>query len=97
MTQRTKDGTNLYNVELTDLPAQFPRGLKKLIRAINTGIFREPRKGEFYLSGVVPTAYRAPNDLSTAFYIAELVITREIKYRQIEYTIDLETDFPDAD
>ena len=31
--------------------------------------FRPPKKGEFYLSGAIVTAYRAPNDLSTAFRI----------------------------
>jgi len=32
--------------------------------------FRAPRKGEYYLSGAIVQAYRAPNDLSTAFKIA---------------------------
>lgn len=30
---------------------------------------RPPRKGEWYLSGAIPTAYRAPNDLSTSYII----------------------------
>lgn len=47
------------------------------IMARSTGIKRPPKKGEWYLSGAVPEAYQAPNDLSTAYYIAEL-------YRRVE-------------
>ncbi len=38
--------------------------------AIRTGEFRPPRKGEWYISGAIPAAYRAPNDLSTSYHIA---------------------------
>lgn len=38
-----------------------------------TGEKRPPRKGEFYLSGAIPVAYRAPNDLDTPYLIARLV------------------------
>lgn len=31
---------------------------------------RCPKKGEHYLSGAKPQAWKAPNDLSTEFYIA---------------------------
>lgn len=31
--------------------------------------FRNPLKGEYYLSGAMPKAYKAPNDLSTSFII----------------------------
>jgi hypothetical protein len=43
-------------------------------RAIRTGEFRAPRKGEWYLSGSWPRAYRAPNDLSTKFRIMRLIV-----------------------
>lgn len=36
---------------------------------IKTGEFREPRAGEYYLSGAIPAVYTAPNDLSTKFHI----------------------------
>jgi hypothetical protein len=38
-----------------------------------TGEFRSPRKGEYYLSGAIVEAYRAPNDLNTPFWIAKFV------------------------
>lgn len=41
--------------------------------AINTGVKRQPKKGEYYLSGATPMAYRAPNDLGTSYLIAEIV------------------------
>ena len=31
--------------------------------------FRPPRKGEFYLSGAVVMAYRAPNDLTASYQV----------------------------
>jgi hypothetical protein len=47
----------------------------KNVHAITTGEFREPKKGEWYLSGAIPAAYRAPNGLTCRFYICELVRT----------------------
>lgn len=41
---------------------------------IRSGEFRAPRKGEFYLSGAIPLAWEAPNDLGTAYHIL-----REVK------------------
>jgi hypothetical protein len=41
--------------------------------AINTGVKRPPKKGEYYLSGATPMAYKAPNDLSQAYLIAEII------------------------
>lgn len=38
-----------------------------------SGEYREPKKGEWYLSGAVVTAYKAPNDLSTKYFIATIV------------------------
>lgn len=35
-----------------------------------TGEFRAPKQGEYYLSGAIVTAYRAAQDLSTAYWIA---------------------------
>lgn len=43
------------------------------IRYRATGEYRQPRRGEFFLSGAIITAYRAPNDLSTPYWIAEPV------------------------
>jgi len=43
------------------------------VMAILTGSVREPRKGEWYLSGARPMAYRAPNNLSTRYGILRLV------------------------
>ena len=42
-------------------------------RAVRTYEFRSPKAGEWYLSGAIPTAYRAPNDLSSEFHIMSLV------------------------
>ena len=43
------------------------------IKAINSGVFRKPRKGEWFLSDAIPEAYRAPNDLSQKYFIANLI------------------------
>jgi hypothetical protein len=47
-------------------------------RAIWTGERRPPRKGEWYLSGAVIGAYRAPGHLRTAYDIAEIVRVRVV-------------------
>ena len=31
--------------------------------------FRAPLRGEYYVSGAKPAAYRAPNDLTTAYLV----------------------------
>lgn len=46
---------------------------KGTVRFVATGEFRAPRKGEWYLSGAIIEAYRAPNDLSTLYWIARTV------------------------
>lgn len=42
------------------------------IHAVNTGEFREPKAGEWFLSGSPVEAYKAVNDLTMKYYIAEL-------------------------
>lgn len=49
----------------------------RFVRAIRCGEFRAPKKGEWYLSGFTPTAYRAPNDLLSAYNILSLVIVEK--------------------
>ena len=49
------------------------------VRARWTGEFYSPCRGEWYLSGAIIIAYRAPNDLDTPFHIAELVRIEERK------------------
>ena len=46
------------------------------VRAIYTGEKREPKAGEWYLSGAIAEAYHTPADLSTAYHIARLVVVR---------------------
>lgn len=41
--------------------------------AIKTPEFRCPKKGEYFLSGAIPMAYLAPNDLSTPYWIMQIV------------------------
>ena len=43
------------------------------VMAINSRQFRCPKKGEWFLSGSIPGAYQAPNDLSTEYWIGTLV------------------------
>jgi len=59
------------------------KGTRRQIKAQWTGEKRAPRKGEWYLSGAVIGAYRAPNDLSTEFHIARLGVT-ETRTEEVE-------------
>ena len=45
--------------------------------AVYTGEKRPPKAGEWFLSGSEVEAYRAPNDLSTVYHIAKLVVLQE--------------------
>jgi len=58
---------------------------KKFIKAKATGEKRPPKAGEWYISGAIPEAYRAPNDLSQKHVIARLVVTRIVE-TEIEET-----------
>lgn len=40
---------------------------------VATGEFRPPKRGEYYLSGAIIEAYRAPNDFTQAYWIARKV------------------------
>lgn len=61
--------------------------------AIYTGVKRPPKRGEYYLSGAIPEAHRAPNDLSTPHAIARLVVVRHVQLTQIdsEFTMKLDS------
>lgn len=54
------------------LAIQYARTYKDT-KAITTGEFREPQKGEWYLSGAIAEAYQAPNNLSEKYHIVKLV------------------------
>lgn len=41
-----------------------------------TGEFRNPKAGEWFISGAIPEGYRASRDLSTPYDIGRLVQTR---------------------
>lgn len=45
----------------------------RFLRAALAGEKRAPKKGEWYLSGARPVAYRAPNNLSSSYHICRLV------------------------
>jgi len=49
-------------------------------RAIWTGGYRAPKKGEFYLSGAIIEAYMAPNDYSAPYHIARIVRVVKVEY-----------------
>lgn len=37
--------------------------------------YREPKKGEYYVSGAKPMAYKAPNDLGLTYLVVEPLVT----------------------
>lgn len=75
------DYLSLAEREALGIESQAPIGYEstptspgKKARAVATGEKRPPRKGEWYLSGAIVGAYRAPNDLSTPYQIARVVL-----------------------
>jgi len=65
---------------------QQPETHKIKIMAISADEMRPPRKNERYLSGGVVQAWRAPNDLSTPYHIASLVLVRTRMVQQVVET-----------
>lgn len=62
------------------------------VMASRTGKKRPPKKGEWYISGATPEAYRAPNDLTDSFYIVELrVITERVQTKYADVTKEFYT------
>jgi hypothetical protein len=54
-------------------PGEFYVGASKAQRNTRykaTGEFRLPLRGEYFLSGAIVVAYRAPNDLPSPYWIA---------------------------
>jgi hypothetical protein len=49
------------------------------VMAIYNKQYRKPKRGEWYLSGAIVSAYKAPNDLSSKYYIAKLVRVRHME------------------
>jgi hypothetical protein len=61
-------------MESLNLDTSFAsRYTRRHIAAVWNGEKRWPKKGEWYLSGAVVTAYKAPNDLNMSFHIARIV------------------------
>ena len=59
--------TKTYNGNAEDMrAAQLPPGT----RFVKAGYMERPLKGQWYISGAVPAAYRAPNNLSQVHAIA---------------------------
>jgi hypothetical protein len=55
-----------------------------VLQAVRTGEFRAPKAGEWFLSGAIPAAYRAANDLSGEYNILRLVAV----YRVVSYEVE---------
>jgi len=55
-----KDKCKKWNIP-TALPFEYK------MYAFDTPEFREPKKGEYFISGAKPELYKAPNDLSTKY------------------------------
>lgn len=63
---------------LLNLDSSFnSRYSRRNVYAEKTGEERCPKKGEWFVSGAIPEAYRAPNDLSQEYHIAKLVRARK--------------------
>jgi hypothetical protein len=41
--------------------------------------YRAPKKGEYYLSGAIPMAYRALNDLSSEYFVVRPVTKHKLR------------------
>jgi len=77
-------GDSLELNEIYELNKPLQENIEfKRYSVASTGIFREPKKGEWFISGAIPKGYKAPNNLSQKYYIGVPIIYRQI----IDYEI----------
>jgi hypothetical protein len=65
-------------------------GPGRSLKAMKTGEFRQPRAGEWFLSGAIPQGYRAINDMAGEYHILRLVVANAYPGKDI--TIDEDDD-----
>jgi hypothetical protein len=82
----TADGVPYEEQKALGLELPPAEGYRNRIKAIWTGEKRPPRKGEWYLSGSIVEAYRAPNDYlpTMSYHIARLVKVKTITITVID-------------
>jgi len=59
--------------------ADRPPGERRCVVAQWTGERRPPKAGEYYLSGSLIEAYRAPSDLGAPYHIARLMVVERLQ------------------
>lgn len=70
---------NRKECEALGLAYPFKGGGQWFIRVFRTGEFRNPKAGEWYLSGAIPEGWRACNDYNQPFWICKIgLFQREI-------------------
>jgi hypothetical protein len=71
-----------YN--LSDRVPNVKTSEQRNFKAIDAGYSASPKKGEWFLSGAIPEAYRAQNDLTGSFYrIVKIVRVKQKKCYEI--------------
>lgn len=78
----TEDGVQLFNGAGSSPTYGLKPALGNKCYYRATGEFRAPKKGEFFLSGAIPFAYRTENDLNTEYWIMAEV-EAEIKTKTV--------------
>lgn len=63
---------------VVDRPREAGPDYRIRYRAKPTGEYRPPKADEWYLSGAIVEAYRAPNDLSPPYFIARIVRAKQV-------------------
>lgn len=58
-------------------------GPGRSLMAMKTGEFRQPRAGEWFLSGAIPQGYRATNDMAGEYHILRLVVAHQYPGKDI--------------
>ena len=66
-----------------DMKRLFP---PRRFKIESTGEYRQPKVGEWYISGAIPEGYKALNDLSVCHQIGRLVEVKiEVKYTVVKH------------
>ena len=84
---RVRDIISMKDLEALGIDPADALIVRKEVRAIDTGVKRNPREGEYFLSGAIPEAYRAYNDCCSPFYICNLVRVKKVVTFEITHEL----------
>lgn len=86
------DMPSLKEIEALDADVKDARRINSAdglhIMGEKTGVFRTPKKGDWYLSGAIPTTYKVAHDFRSEYHIMRLVLVERKTTTRLTKVVD---------